>query len=490
MSTLSLSGNTAWHVLFVHEPLEESVRSTLETSLFDCLRNALCEKVSFRLKAALVLLMRVLDVSLLPLSQTVNVFDVAVAAWLLDSDHSHCKSFTVRDLFEFYCGKRPVVCNIPEDLVAFDVYMFMSDHTRHLSLWKQLRGRLEQQKLTQVMVEQEMPTMLVLTEMERGGICFQKEKLLIHVKYIEKELERMNAMATAMLGHDVLLTSPQAVAAVLFDEMKLKPPTSANDSAFVRSQKLKSRSTSEAVLSKLAPLHPFARLVQQHRTLSKQLTGFIRPLLDVAFDVDAHTKKDRDEERREKEMEIEMKRQGIVAESERVREVGEHSDREEASRVHHGPARIFTTWNQISTGTGRLSSSEPNLQNLPKNTSAPISLSHSLEDEDNEEAVDVRSPPRRSVSSFVSSSLTHSLSSSPSSSSSSTATSLSRSVSAPLPEQKKETSNLFSIRDAFVAQSDAYELLAVDYAQMEMRLLAHLCVCICVCVCTCVFLCV
>jgi DNA polymerase-1 len=126
---------------------------------------------------------------------------------------------------------------------------------------------------------------------------------------METEIERLGAEICQIAGHHFNINSPQQLARVLFEEMKLTPP-------FVRG-KGKSMSTAADVLEGLAEHHPIAGKVLEYRQLAKLKGTYVEAL--PAW-IDPRT------------------------------------------------GRLHTTFNQAGAATGRLSSSNPNLQNIPIRT--------------------------------------------------------------------------------------------------------------------------
>ncbi|MDR2527871.1 MAG: DNA polymerase I [Synergistaceae bacterium] len=164
------------------------------------------------------------------------------------------------------------------------------------------------QQLPDLMEQVDLPLVPVLVGMERGGIRLSLKVFAALRKELEARLAVIEREVSAAAGEEINLNSPKQVAWLLFDRL-----------GFPSGAKTKGKtgfSTSASVLESLADL-PHAevpRLTLEHRELSKMLTGFVTPLQKAA---------------------------------------------------NLGGGVVRTTFEAAFTGTGRLSSREPNLQNLP-----------------------------------------------------------------------------------------------------------------------------
>ncbi len=174
-------------------------------------------------------------------------------------------------------------------------------------LYQKLAPLLAEQGLEKLYYELELPLMLVLARMEMAGVKVDEKKL----KSLSQELlareEKIKKEIFEMCGKEFNLDSPRQLAEVLFDQLKLP-----------RKKKTKTGySTSYEVLMELASLHPLPKKVIEYRSLAKLRSTYTDALLEL---IDPET------------------------------------------------GRIHTSFNQTITATGRLSSSEPNLQNIPART--------------------------------------------------------------------------------------------------------------------------
>jgi DNA polymerase-1 len=166
------------------------------------------------------------------------------------------------------------------------------------------------EKLNFVYGSIEMPVLPVLWRMERNGVLLDKEKLEAQSHELGKELLRKEQEAYAAAGQPFNLGSPKQIQEILFDRLKLpvKKKTPSGQP-----------STDEDSLAELALDHPLPRLILEHRTLSKLKSTYTDKL---------------------------------------------------PKSINPATGRVHTTYSQTTAVTGRLSSNEPNLQNIPIRTAA------------------------------------------------------------------------------------------------------------------------
>ncbi len=178
--------------------------------------------------------------------------------------------------------------------------------------WR-LRGRLEaeleEKGLADLAREVEMPLVPVLASMEETGIAVDREVLEAIAADLDGRLASLEEQIYEAAGHTFAINSPQQLAEVLFEEQGLAP--------LKKTAKGKRPSTDASVLTELARRHPLPRLVLEYRSLAKLKGTYVDAL---------------------------------------------------PALVDPSDGRIHTSFNQTATATGRLSSSEPNLQNIPIRT--------------------------------------------------------------------------------------------------------------------------
>ncbi len=158
--------------------------------------------------------------------------------------------------------------------------------------------------------EMEEPLAKVLAKMERAGVKVDLHQLDVYAQGLRKELEERQAHIREMVDEPGLnISSPRQVGEVLFEKLRLDPKAKKSS----RGQ----YSTDEATLLAIADRHPVVDEILEFRAVKKLLSTYIEPFPTYVSEVDG---------------------------------------------------RVHTTFNQALTATGRLSSSNPNLQNIPIRT--------------------------------------------------------------------------------------------------------------------------
>ena len=209
----------------------------------------------------------------------------------------------------------------------------------HEALWPKLEQQAELKKLFK---DVELPLLSVLSRIERNGVLVDSALLAKQSQEIALKLKDIETEAFEMAGEPFNMSSPKQIQHILFEKMALP----------VKSKTPKGQpSTAESVLQELALDYPMPRLILEHRSLAKLKSTYTDKL---PLQIDART------------------------------------------------GRVHTSYNQAVAVTGRLSSTEPNLQNIP-----------------------IRTPQGRKV------------------------------------------------RQAFIAP-DSKKIVAADYSQIELRIMAHL----------------
>jgi DNA polymerase-1 len=225
-------------------------------------------------------------------------------------------------LFDEGGGGRPrTIDAVPLDRVT--VYA-AEDADVSLQLAEVLIPELEQAGMARLMAEVEAPLTWVLAEMEHLGVLCDPAELRRQGQGLLARVEELKSQIFALVGHEFGLDSTKQLAAVLFDELGLAP-----------GRKTKTgQSTDIAVLEKLAaeeradvPLSAVPRLVIEYRQLTKLISTYL----------------------------------GNLAEA-----------------VDPRDGRIHTNFHQMVTATGRLASSNPNLQNIPVRTEIGRQIRHAF----------------------------------------------------------------------------------------------------------------
>ncbi len=178
-----------------------------------------------------------------------------------------------------------------------------------LELGRALGKEVDEAGMRELYETIDLPLIGVLVRMEEAGIRVDPEALDDLSRRLEAEIERLTAEIHRQAGHAFNINSPQQLSKVLFEELKLPAPP--------RSGKRKGYSTAADVLEGLALEHPIAALVLEYRQLVKLKGTYVDAL---------------------------------------------------PALVSPETGRLHTTFNPTGAATGRLSSSNPNLQNIPIRT--------------------------------------------------------------------------------------------------------------------------
>jgi len=173
--------------------------------------------------------------------------------------------------------------------------------------WEHAAAELRARELWSIYEDMERPLIPVLALMERHGIRVDPGRLEAFAKELERDLDNLTREIYQLAGEEFTIASPKQLAQILFEKLKL-PPVRRTKTGY---------STDADVLSELALGHPLPAKILEHRSLAK-LKGTYADTLP-----------------------------GLV---------------------NPRTGRIHTTFNQLVAATGRLSSQDPNLMNIPIRT--------------------------------------------------------------------------------------------------------------------------
>ena len=183
------------------------------------------------------------------------------------------------------------------------------EHAEHLQrLAPVLRKEIEAQGLAELYETIDLPLAPVLAAMERDGVRVDRKALDAMSKIMELEIREREKIIWDLAGMEFNISSPQQLAEVLFDKMGL---------TLGGRRRGKPRSTAADVLEELALLHELPRKVIEYRELTKLKSTYVDALPKL---------------------------------------------------IHAETGRLHTSFSQTTAATGRLSSSDPNLQNIPVRT--------------------------------------------------------------------------------------------------------------------------
>ncbi|MFC1601382.1 DNA polymerase I [Candidatus Sumerlaeota bacterium] len=245
-------------------------------------------------------------------------FDTMLAAYLLDPDGS-CGlkkvalarlDIRMTEISELIGSGRNQIAMSEVSIEQAAPYAAM-DADVTLRLARLFEGELADTPLAAVFGDIEMPLIHVLLRMEQAGIAIDRQYLAELSTKFERQLEGLAKRIYECSGRSFLINSPKQVAEILFDDLGL-PTTN------VRRGKSGALSTDVSVLEMLAPQHPLPQLLLEYRQFEKLKSTYVDPLPTL---------------------------------------------------LNPETCRIHSSFNQTMAATGRLSSSRPNLQNIPIRTS-------------------------------------------------------------------------------------------------------------------------
>ncbi|MFP4138236.1 MAG: DNA polymerase I [Halomonas sp.] len=178
-----------------------------------------------------------------------------------------------------------------------------------LRLHRELRPRLEKEgRLAEVLEAIELPLVPVLSRMERNGVALDPQRLHDQSRELEARINELEARAHELAGREFNLGSPKQLGQILFEEQGIP---------VIKKTPKGAPSTAEAVLEELALDYPLPKVIMEHRGLAKLKSTYTDKLPRL---------------------------------------------------VNQATGRLHTSYHQAVTATGRLSSSDPNLQNIPIRT--------------------------------------------------------------------------------------------------------------------------
>jgi DNA polymerase-1 len=172
-----------------------------------------------------------------------------------------------------------------------------------------LRAQIDEQELASVYEKIDLPLAPVLADMERIGIRVDPKELDKMSVSMEKEVRRLEKEIWKLAGNEFNINSPAQLAEILFDKLNLQPP--------MRRGKGKVRSTAADILEEMAAQHALPGKIIEYREISKLKSTYVDALPKL---------------------------------------------------IHSETGRLHTSFSQTTAATGRLSSSDPNLQNIPIRT--------------------------------------------------------------------------------------------------------------------------
>jgi DNA polymerase-1 len=175
-----------------------------------------------------------------------------------------------------------------------------------LQLKLAIEKELDESGVRKLFDEIEMPLIAVLADMERSGVKLNTEELKIYADVLRNQIIELEKEIIGMAGEEFNVSSPKQLGVILFEKMKIDPNA--------KLTKTKQYSTAEETLEKLQDKHPIIGKILEYRGLRKLLSTYVETLPEL---------------------------------------------------INPETGKLHTSYNQAIAATGRLSSTNPNLQNIP-----------------------------------------------------------------------------------------------------------------------------
>ena len=292
-------------------PDEAFYLEATEESTFDILRilkSETVEKVGINLKFDMVVALNIAEKLAAP------YYDVAIAHYLLQPEMSH----SINRLAEIYLKKILPDYQLPATAKANKFNPALSLEIEDIAKVACARAaaclelkpvfdkKLEEEKMAHLLHDIELPLVEVLADMEHTGVRIDTDALAAYSKALTQRLADIERACIDLAGIQFNVGSPAQVGEVLFDKLKIDEKA--------KKTKTGQYSTTEEVLEKLSGKHPIVGKILEFRKIKKLLSTYVNALPEL---INPHT------------------------------------------------GKIHTTYNQTVTATGRLSSTNPNLQNIP-----------------------------------------------------------------------------------------------------------------------------
>ena len=241
-----------------------------------------------------------------------RILDASLAAYVLSPGR---RGSSVREIAVEEIGL-PETADLPNEEGTQASLLADHDAERHsreaavlIRLAPKLRARLEADGLMDLFLNLEMPLASILAEMERAGVLVDGRALRALSAEMGPEIEQLAQRIYALAGKTFNILSPVQLRQILFEEMGLESGR--------KTEKTKTLSTADDVLEELAKEHEFPRLILEYRGITKLRSTYVDALPEM---------------------------------------------------INKRTGRIHASFRQNIAATGRLSSTDPNLQNIPIRT--------------------------------------------------------------------------------------------------------------------------
>ncbi|HSB89382.1 MAG TPA: DNA polymerase I [Anaerolineales bacterium] len=246
-------------------------------------------------------------------------FDTMLAEWLCDpaSRNLGLKSLAFVRLgtemvdIESLIGKGKAQLTMADLSVEAVAPYAIADARACWGLWPELERELQAKQQTALFRDVEMPLVPILADMEIAGVRVDRELMARLSAELQTRISDLEAEIFRVVGHSFNVNSTQQLSRVLFEEMGLRPPDQGRKTASGHF------STSADVLEEMRSVHPVVATILDHREISKLKSTYTDAL---------------------------------------------------PAQIDPSTGRVHTSYSQTGSVTGRLASSDPNLQNIPIRT--------------------------------------------------------------------------------------------------------------------------
>lgn len=242
-----------------------------------------------------------------------RLHDIALMHYLIDPEKSHKVEVLAQSILGVSmdsAGKNasPSTGSLFDDIPSDETNTDRSKEAEVLlMLQERLREEMSKNAVTDLYDKMEEPLLRVLSKMERNGVKVDLGSLKDFTEHLRKEMLVREARIREMAGEPSLnIASPKQIGTVIFEKLHLSDKPKKNNNG--------TYSTDESTLLDLADKHPIIDEILEYRAVRKLLSTYIEPF---------------------------------------------------PAYIEPSDGKVHTTFNQALTATGRLSSSNPNLQNIP-----------------------------------------------------------------------------------------------------------------------------
>jgi len=312
--SLAVKDGEGWYIPVGHTSGTQLPREQILSTLRKPLTDLRIPKIGHNLKYDFIMLARS-GLRMAPLG-----FDTMVAEWVIDpgSRNLGLKNLALARLgedmthIEELIGKGKNQRSMADVAIPDAAPYAAADAETALSLMPLLEAELKRfPKLWDLFAKIEMPLVSVLADMEMAGIALDKKFFAAFSVELKKRMETLEKQVYEAAGKIFNINSTQQLSDVLFKNLQLTPPDRGRKTASGH------YSTAAGVLDELSGIHPVVDMILEYRELSKLISTYVEAL---------------------------------------------------PTQIHPEDGRVHTSFSQTNTVTGRLSSSDPNLQNIPTRT--------------------------------------------------------------------------------------------------------------------------